>query len=341
MVRIVGIGGGTGLPILLRGLRELSENKRAGFSGPDAKVSAIVCVSDNGGSSGALRRDFGIPAVGDLRNCLAALAEENHLLPELFQYRFGPGSKLDGHPLGNLMLTALCQMTGSLSQACELASEMLRLKGVVLPATDAAVTLCAEFENGERACGELQTSAARQKIRRVWLEQPEPPPAPGVLETIAAADAIVFGPGSLFTSIVPPLMVAGVAEALNQSRALKIFITNLMTQPGETDGFSASDHLRVMQDYLGPHCVDVCVVNSRPVDWSVRRKYVEAGAEPVYADQERVARLGAAPIRANVFMEGQLKARHDPAKLARLVMSLAEGALRARDFVCGPADFAA
>lgn len=341
MVRIVGIGGGTGLPILLRGLSELADT-RGSLRAPELGVTAIVCVSDNGGSTGMLRRDLGIPAVGDLRKCLVALADSNCLLSELFQYRFNGGTGLEGHALGNLVMAALCQMSGSLSQACELGAELLRARGSVLPVTEAAVTLCAEWEDGKVACGELQTSSRRNtRIRRVWLEAGNAQPAAGVLEAIASADAIVLGPGSLFTSVIPPLLVAGVADAVRTSPALKIFVSNLMTQPGETDGFPVSDHLRGIDAYLGPRGIDVCIVNSRPVDWSVRRKYFEAGAEPVDADQEKIVRLGAAPIRANVFMEGQLKARHDPGKLARLVVSLTQGALRARDIVYGQSDLVA
>ncbi len=340
-MRIVGIGGGTGLPVLLRGLREHSQNNRNRLHREDISVSAIVCVSDNGGSSGALRRDLGIPAVGDLRNCLVALSEDPGLMGALLQYRFGADTALEGHALGNLVLAALCQMSGSLAQAAALAGEMLRVKGMVLPATEAAVALCAQFEDGSRACGELQTVTARRKIERVWLEPRNPSPSPGVLETIDSADAIVIGPGSLFTSIIPNFLVSGVADAVCRSSALKIYLCNLMTQPGETDGFSAADHLRALQAYLGPRAVDVCIVNSRPIDWSLRRKYFDAGAEPVHTDQEKIARLGAAPIRANVFMEGQFKARHDPARLASLIVSLAQGALRARDIFCGPGSLAA
>ncbi len=324
MVKVVGVGGGTGLPVLLRGLRQLSENSGHGAHNPFS-IAAIVCVSDNGGSSGHLRQSFGIPAVGDLRNCLVALSDGDCLLADLFQYRFSGGNGLEGHALGNLIVTAFCQMSGSLGEAIELAKGVLRSKGCVLPATETAATLCAELESGDQIRGESQITAARSRIAKVWLEPGNPPPSDGVLQALACADAIILGPGSLYTSIVPNLLVGGVAEAVRNSPALKIFVCNLVTQPGETDGLTAADHLRVLETYLGAGVVDVCVLNSQPIKETVEERYLEFGSEPVSWSEDGIGRMGVVPVTADLLAETPLKVRHDAMKLARLIVSLTEG----------------
>src|SRR5579859_7187481 len=251
-LRIVGIGGGTGLPVLLSGLAKE----------PRVELSAIVTVADDGGSSGRLRDTLGIPAVGDLRNCLVALSGDESALADLFQHRFSKGDGLEGHALGNLIVAALYQRTGSLKEAMEIVGRLLPLHGQALPATETLTTLCALLDDGRVVRGESRIPEAGRCVRRVWLEPAEPPATRGVLETLTAADAIVLAPGSLYTSLLPNLLVSGVAEAIRKSRAVKVLVCNLLTQPGETTGFSASDHLRVVEQHLGRDVVDYCVVNS-------------------------------------------------------------------------------
>jgi len=332
VVKLVGIGGGTGLSVLLRGIKDIAESE-----GPKLKtgieVSAIVTVSDNGGSTGHLRDHFGIPAVGDLRKCLIALSEGDQLTAELFRHRFSGGNGLNGHSLGNLIVTALFQMSGSLVEAIQLAKTVLGSMGQVLPVTEAPVTLCAELRSGEIIRGECQISNAGQRIRRIWLEPESPPPARGVLQTISSADALIFGPGSLYTSIVPNLLVNKVVEAVRHAPGLKIFVCNLMTQPGETDGFTASAHLNVLQSHLGAGVLDVCLLNSRRIYQPLEHSYSESNAEPVKWNEEEIARMGVVPILSDLLSEDRTKIRHDSTKLARLVLSLTRGIQRARDIL--------
>jgi len=315
-LRIVGIGGGTGLPVLLEGLLNV----------PGAEVSAIVTVADNGGSSGRLRDGFGIPAVGDLRNCLVALSGNGGVFASLFQHRFREGD-LDGHALGNLIVTALYQQTGSLDRALEAASLLLLTRGRALDATELSTTLCASFEDGSIVRGECQIAAARRPIERVWLEPESPPPSPGVVEAIRSADAVVLAPGSLYTSLVPNLLVGGVADAIRESAAVKIFVCNLMTQPGETDGYTASDHLRVAASLLGFGVVQFCVVNS-VTDRARMKRYAEAGSEPVVCDTRGIRTLGAMPVKADLLQMYGGEIRHDPGKLAMRIGAIARAAVR-------------
>jgi len=318
-LRIVGIGGGTGLPVLLSGLRKFAH----------ADVSAIVSVADNGGSSGRLRESFGIPAVGDLRNCLVALSGQDCALAGLFQHRFRAGGHLDGHALGNLIVTALYQQTGSLQQALEAARQLLPMKGLALAATETPATLCAAFEDGSMVRGESQVAAARKVIARVWLEPENPPASPGVLEAIEAAHAVVLAPGSLYTSLAPNLLVGGIAEAIRKSPAVKILVCNLTTQPGETDGFTASSHLRAVESLLGRRVVEYCLMNSAT---ERVRSLLRPGTEakPVICDTRWVRARGAVPIEADLLPPEGLsnpgdEIRHDAVKLGSLVMSVARG----------------
>ena len=306
-LRIVGIGGGTGLPVLLAGL-----GNEAGVD-----LSAIVNVSDSGGSSGRLRENFAMPAVGDLRNCLVALSPSNSTLAEIFQHRFSGGGVLGGHAVGNLIVAALYQKTGSLTEAIEIVSHMLPTWGRALAATETPSTVCAAFQDGTIVRGESDITAARRPIERVWLEPDSPPASHGVLEAIHSADAVVLAPGSLYTSLLPNLLVAGVADAIRRSPAVKILICNLMTQPGETDGFSAADHLRVVKDCLGPGVVDFCVVNS------ARAQAGLEGAQPVACDLGRIRSLGAVPIEADLMLRQGERIRHNASKLGRLVVWIA------------------
>jgi uncharacterized cofD-like protein len=299
MLRIVGIGGGTGLPLLMRGLRLAEESG----SSDELALSAVVCVSDNGGSSGRLRESFETPALGDVRNCLVALADRRSLMAQLFRYRFSNGNGLTGHALGNLILTALCQETGSLRRAVDLAAEVMQVAGAVLPVTEVPVTLCAEGEDGRRATGECEITAARLEIARVWLEPARPLPSRGVLECLDAADVIVLGPGSLYTSVIPPLLVSGVADAVRRSKALRLYACNLMAEPGETDGYGAA---------------------------SLAKRYLAAGAAPVTPDLEAIRALGVLPVTADLLAEDGSKARHAPLALGRLVLEIARTRARRR-----------
>jgi uncharacterized cofD-like protein len=338
-LRITGIGGGTGLSALLAGLREVAVDPTESVL-TDLEITAIVCVADNGGSSGRLSLTLGIPAVGDLRNCLVALSSADRAWKDLLQHRFCGGEGLQGHALGNLMLAALCQRHGSLKRAADTASRLLAVEGRVLPASESPVTLCAEVQNGAVVQGEHQITAARQRIRRVWLEPEIIKPSPGVLEAIREADAVVLGPGSLYTSVIPNLLIPGIAEAVRRAPAVKIFVCNLMTQPGETDGFAVSDHLGALEPYLGRGVVDLCLMNWRAgaAKWE---SYRQAGSYPVRCDWRDVEQMGVVPVRAALASEEGRTIRHDPAKLARLIVSLARTSSGARELCYRPAEAAA
>ncbi len=311
MMNVVAIGGGTGLPILLRGM-----SRQNGVS-----VTAIVTVSDNGGSTGRLRDSMGIPAVGDLRNCLVALSDPDSALASLFQHRFASAGELEGHALGNLIVAALYQQTGSFLRTVELAGELLPLKGSAIAATEMPTTLCALFRDGSIVRGEHQLASAGGGIERIWLEPHCPPPSTGVLEAIRKADAIVLAPGSLYTSIVPNLLVDGVSDAIRKSKALKIMVCNLMTQPGETDGYTASDHLRVIESYLGTSVIQIVIG-----DGNRHRKrspeYADAKAEFAIFDRRQLTAHGVAVVKANLTEIHDGKIRHDAGKLSTIIVDL-------------------
>ena len=326
---IVGIGGGTGLSILLVGLkRQLARRHDLRLS--PAEISAIVSVADDGGSSGLLRQSFDIPAVGDLRNCIVALAQGNQMWSRLFQHRFEGDSGLSGHALGNLIMTALVQRSGGLSAAISQLGRALRLRGRIFPVTEDRVSLHAACDDGTVVHGESKIPRAGRRVTKVWLDPARPAPAAGVLETLAAADAIVLGPGSLYTSLLPNLLVEGVAETIRESQALRIFVCNLMTQPGETEGFDALDHLRVVESYLGAGAVDVCVINGRSVPGAAAARCLALGAEEVRWSSAALARAGTLPIVADLLMPDQFPNRHDPERLADVILCLARGLHRRR-----------
>lgn len=339
-MKIVGIGGGTGLPVLLKGLTEINDERSP------IDVTAIVTVSDSGGSTGALRRAFNMPAMGDIRKCLVSLAGDDSVLTSLYQHRFENPENFAGHSVGNLILTALYQMSGNFTAAVSQAAELLGLTGKVLPATEVPVTLCAMHENGTIAQGEANVPKPGMRISRVWLEPEDPLPAPGVLEALESAEVIVIGPGSLYTSIIPNLLVGRIASALQNSPAIKIYISNLMTQAGETEGYSAADHVHTLLEYLpspgrgqgeGSCAIDVCVMNSSSVGRAVADRYLKCGSEIVIdtlEDEDRIRKRGVVPLAAPLLKDGEVKARHDPATLARLVVSLAQGFAGAHEIIC-------
>jgi uncharacterized cofD-like protein len=306
--RVVVIGGGTGLSALLRGLKQYSSN-----------ITAVVTVADDGGSSGILRGELGMPPPGDIRNCLVALADTEPLLERLFQHRFQGGDGLGGHSFGNLFLAAMSQMLG-FQQAVKESGKVLAIRGKVLPVTGENVKLKATCSDGQVVWGETNIGKVRTAIKRLELDPADCRAVPEVLEDIAAADAIVVGPGSLYTSILPNLLVKEVAAAISSSRALKFYVCNIMTQEGETRCYSAADHLQAIYEHIGPGVFDYVVVNSQPVPADVGERYAAEGAEPVIVDWERLRQLRVKVLAANLLQPG-LVARHDPNALARTLLS--------------------
>lgn len=317
-LRVVSLGGGTGMAALLSGLK-----RYVGGEGVPrlASLTAVVAVTDDGGSSGRLRDEFQILPPGDIRNCIVALSDHTALLSKLFQFRFNGNGQLGGHSLGNLLLTALTSVQGDFLKAVKAASDVLAIRGTILPATTQNVHLVADLTDGTRVRGESRISRAGIPIAAVRLEPADCKPLPETLSAIRAADIVTAGPGSLFTSIVPNLLVPGVAEAMRSTRALRVFICNVMTQPGETPGFTASDHLRRVQELCGPDLFDVALVNSAMPSPPALRRYRRDGAELVAADPARFRGLGVEVHTRRLMVEDE-KVRHDPDRLARQILSL-------------------
>jgi uncharacterized cofD-like protein len=339
-LRIVSIGGGTGLSTLLSGLKA--------YVGPDSvaavssglpwvdTLTAVVTVTDDGGSSGRLREEFQILPPGDIRNCMAALAEDERLLTRLFQYRFESGGDLSGHSFGNLFLTALTGVTGDFLEAIKASSEVLAIKGRIFPSTIEDVTLVAELEDGRVVEGESNIVADRGRIKKLSLSKNCCKPLPETLEAIKAADLITIGPGSLYTSVIPNLLVEDIVDALAHSPALKVYVCNIMTQPGETEGFSVEDHLRVLFEYSPDLHLDCVIVNSAPIHSPLKEKYLADGAIQVEFESSRertTPGLRGVPSRVSdrdrkiaivcddLLNEKDL-VRHDPARLAQLMLRL-------------------
>jgi len=323
-MRVVAIGGGTGLSCVLRGLKRhvRGSDRPPGADALIRRLTAIVTVTDEGGSSGRLRREFRILPPGDIRNCLVALAEDERLMTQLFQYRFSSGHGLKGHSLGNLFLTALTHLTSDFAQAVRLSSEVLAIRGEIVPATLADVRLKARLRDGRVISGESRISRTRIPIRRLEMDPARCRPLPETIEAIKNADLITMGPGSLYTSLIPNLLVHGIPEAIRKSHAVKVFVCNLMTQPGETRDFSASAHLRAVADHVGEGLFDYVVLNNREMSRRLRRRYHAGRAEPVANDLLDVRAAGVQPVLASLLVEDGV-ARHDPEKLAKLLLSLA------------------
>ncbi|MGD9713845.1 MAG: uridine diphosphate-N-acetylglucosamine-binding protein YvcK [Thermomicrobiales bacterium] len=309
-LNVVAIGGGTGLSSLLRGLK--NEN---------ISLTAIVTVADDGGSTGRIRKEYDMPAPGDIRNCILALADDELLVNQLFQYRFDrDGSDLKGHSLGNLFITALTQTTGSFEQAVLEFGRVVNIRGRVLPSTLDNVTLCARFVDGTEACGESQISSRGTPIAQVYFDEGKPLAYPPALEAIVNADLIVLGPGSLYTSVVPNLLVDGILEAIRWSRGTTVYVCNVATQQGETDHFTAGDHIRVVQDYLGEDNLDFAVVNSNRAAAEAIRP--ELNVEAVI-DTEALAFWGTTSTISQDVVSDANPLRHDPEKLTAALMTLA------------------
>lgn len=319
--RIVAIGGGHGLSNMLRGLKQYTEN-----------LSAIVTVADDGGSSGMLRQDLGMPPPGDIRNCLVALANTEPLMRELLQYRFKEGS-LSGQSFGNLFLAALNGISPSFDAAVERMSEVLAITGRVLPVTTADVRLEAEFENGASVVGESKIFYCKKKedcrITRVRLLPEHSQALPAALEAIREADMILLGPGSLYTSIIPNLLVGGIVDAIQHSDALKVYIANVMTQEGETEGYTAADHAQAIFQHSAEGLFHLCLANSSPIPKGVAARYAEEGAELLRCDTKRCAELGIEVVRRPVATVENGYVRHHPGHLAReLILLHAERSVR-------------
>ncbi len=314
--KVVAIGGGTGLSTLLHGLKAYTTN-----------LTAIVTVADDGGSSGRLREEFGMLPPGDIRNCLVALADAEPLMQRLFQYRFTADSALGGHSFGNLFITAMTQITGDFERAIQASSRVLAIRGRVVPSTCAKVRLVAEHDDGSLTMGESKISHAQAPIRRIYLEPSSSPPTQEALRALHDAQVIVLGPGSLYTSIIPNLLVDGLVEAVVQSKALKLYVCNVMTQHRETAGFKASDHVRALIAHTNPGAMQVVIVNTKPVPPDLLEKYRKEHAFPVEPDIEVIRQLGYQVV-ADEVISTQDYVRHDPDKLARLIVQLALGTRR-------------
>ena len=306
---IVAIGGGTGLSMLLRGIKKYTNN-----------ITAIVTVGDDGGSSGRLREDMGILPPGDIRNCIAALADDDNLITELFQYRFKKGEGLEGHSFGNLFLTALCAITGNMVKAVKESSNVLNIRGDVLPATLDDMKLAAEFEDGSIIHGESNIPEEHKQIKRLFTEPANCKALPEVLEAIAGADLIILGPGSLYTSVIPNLLVDGIVDAITQSTAKKIYVCNIMTQPGETDNYSVASHINALIAHAkNRKIIDAVLVNNSLPD-NISEGYAKTGSIPVRLDMENLAPIGVEIVSQKLIQENkQGLVRHSSNRVARAV----------------------
>ena len=322
--KVVAIGGGTGLSTLLRGLKRSTSN-----------LTAVVTVSDDGGSSGRLQKELGVLPPGDIRNCLVALADDEALVTDLFRYRFTEGEGLSGHSFGNLFLAAMSGITGNFDQAIKESSRVLNVVGRVLPATLGVVRLCAELDDGTILEGESNISNAKHPIKRVFFDPPAAAPLEEVIAAIREADAIVLGPGSLFTSVAPNFLVSRIAREVADAQAVKMYVCNVMTQPGETDGMSAADHVKALLTNAGERVCDYVIVNDQPPS-RLLAAYAQEGQVPVEPDVERIAALGLEPVRAAVIGETET-VRHDPDKLAAVVLGIVDRTVVDRATLMKPA----
>ena len=308
---IVVIGGGTGLSMLLRGLKTHTSN-----------LSAIVTVADDGGSSGRLREDFKMIAPGDLRNCLVALAEKEGLMEQLFQYRFDGKGDLSGHSFGNLFLTALTQVLDSdIEKALEASSKILKVRGRVIPSSTEEIKLLARYTDGTMVTGESNIPHEGKAIERIFTQPAHPQPEGAALQAIDEADAIILGPGSLYTSILPNLLVDKIVDHIKASKAEKIYICNVMTQPGETDGYTVADHIEAIGRHCGPNMIDTVLVHDNTLDEKVLSQYRHRGANPVVIDMDRLQQMDIRIVRANL-VDGFDRATHNSERLAKVIMDV-------------------
>jgi len=308
--KVVVVGGGTGLSVLLRGLKKFTSN-----------ITAIVTVADDGGSSGKLRDEFGMLPPGDIRNCLVALADKESLMEELFQHRFSIGAGLNGHSIGNLLIAAMTQIVGDFEAAVRQMSKVLAIRGHVLPATLDHCRLCAELEDGSLVEGESEIPRAGKRIKRVYLKPGHCEPLPEALGAIADADLVVLGPGSLYTSVIPNLLVRGMADAIAKSPAATVYVCNIMTQPGETEKYKASEHIRAIHEHAGSGLIDYAILNGGEIPKTLQQKYKKDGAVPVRPDIKEIEKMHVKPVKRDLVFETDV-VRHDPEKLSESIMKL-------------------
>jgi uncharacterized cofD-like protein len=320
-VRVVALGGGTGLSTVLRGLKQhIAERGDRGSKRPIADLTAVVTVTDDGGSSGRLRREYRVLPPGDIRNCMVALSKDEHLLGKLFQYRFPAGRGLAGHSFGNLFLTALTNSMGDFAKAVQVSAQILAIRGRIFPSTAENVTLQAELEDGSVVAGETNISRSRKRIRRVRLVPRRVKPLPEVLRAIREANLILVGPGSLYTSILPNLLVEQMAELIAHSRATRVYIANLMTQPGETRHYSVADHVRAIYEHTRPSLFDFVLINRTPVSPGLLRRYRAQGSEPVDPSFDDLTRMRLSYVTGD-FLQQDGVVRHDQTRLTKILLN--------------------
>jgi uncharacterized cofD-like protein len=330
-LHVVAIGGGTGLSTLLRGLcgHVAAPAQRSSVSGQIADLAAVVTVTDDGGSSGRLRKDFNMLPPGDLRNCMVALSEEGDLLAKLFAHRFRAGDGLEGHNFGNLFVAALTEITGDFGQAIQLASKVLATRGHIYPVTTANATLVARMDDGSLVRGETNITASRHRIAELMIEPPDAAALPETLEAIACADLITVGPGSLYTSLITNLLVQGIPEALAQAPGLRVYICNLMTQANESLGLSASEHIQRIYDHTHAPIFDYALVNTAPFSSETLARYAAENASPIVADIERIEAMGVRCIAGDFASEGAV-VRHAAGRVTGALLALGHFALASR-----------
>jgi uncharacterized cofD-like protein len=333
-LRVVAIGGGTGLSTLLRGLKRYVATPAGSVPLADSckdtpcvirELAAVVTVTDDGGSSGRLREDFKMLPPGDVRNCMVALSEDEHLLSRLFQFRFDQGD-LQGHSFGNLFVAALSHITGDFAQAVQMSSQILATRGRIFPATNTNVTLSARMDDGSTVHGETNITASSQRIVELMLEPADAQPLPETLEAIAHADLITLGPGSLYTSLITNLLVKGVPEALAESKATRVYVCNLMTQANESLGLTAAQHIEKILEHAGglkKPIFDYALINTAPISPTLLEQYAKEGQTPIDADLERVRALGVEPVVGNFVHEGDVL-RHDYDRVTEKLLELAQ-----------------
>jgi uncharacterized cofD-like protein len=329
-LHVVAIGGGTGLSTLLKGLKRFALTAAEMAVAPPASpiirdLCAVVTVSDDGGSSGRLRKELNMLPPGDIRNCIVALSEDEALLSQLFRHRFAKGSGLEGHSFGNLFLAALTDITQDFSEAVRLSSEILVTRGHIHPATTSNIELEALMEDGTRVRGETKITASNVRIQELFLVPPNVDPLPQTLDAIARADIISIGPGSLFTSLIPNLLVHGISDAIVNSPAIKVYICNLMTQANESLGLTAADHIRALNRHARRQIFDYALINRTPISDNLKAKYALEGACQIVADLDAIEALGVIPIQGD-YLEEDGVARHNTARVASDLMELASAA---------------
>jgi uncharacterized cofD-like protein len=320
---VVSIGGGTGLSTLLKGLKKYVPlpGQATRVPHPIRELCAVVTVTDDGGSSGRLRKEFNMLAPGDIRNCIVALSEDEHMLSQLFQHRFKKGSGLAGHSFGNLFLTALTSVTEDFAEAVRVSSEILRTRGHIYPVTTSHVQLEALMKDGSRVRGETNITASKGRIEELFLIPKNAKPLPQTLEAIARADLITIGPGSLFTSLVPNLLVPGIAQAIVKSKAIKAYVCNLMTQANESIDRSVADHIKALNEHAEAQLFDYALINKKPVSKALQAKYAKETSAPIVNDLDRVVKMGIQPVMGDYLDEGEV-ARHATDRVARDLMAL-------------------